>query len=148
VFAYEWQTKELQNTECVRVANTGLTGGRFCAFDARDGALVVRTVSCRGIPPPVFLQKSAEVIENKGWESENERQESLRACKRKEIKKIKEEKEVEETKEADEVEEQRSASFVRGSGVRIGVRRGVRGWQARRENSFALRFISPCVGVA
>src|SRR5579859_4891917 len=76
------------------------------------------------MPPPVFLRKSAEVIENKGQESEKERQESSRARKRKEVKEI---------KEVEEVEELRSASFGRLSGVRIGVRRWVRGWRARRE---------------
>jgi glutamate synthase domain-containing protein 3 len=35
VFAYEWQAKGLRDKEFVRVANTGLTGGRFCAFCAR-----------------------------------------------------------------------------------------------------------------
>ena len=47
------------------------------------------------MPPRVFCQKSAEVIENKGRESKKERQESLRVRKRKEIKEIEEVKEVE-----------------------------------------------------
>ncbi len=46
-------------------------------------------------PPPVFCKKSAEVIENKGRESEKERQESLRVRKQKEVKEIEEVKEVE-----------------------------------------------------
>ena len=106
------------------MANTGLTGGRFRASDTREGALVVRAASCGGMPPPVFLQKSAEVIENKGREPEKERQKSLRARKRQEVKEI---------KEVEEVKEQRSASFVRRSSESIGVRRWVRGRQARRE---------------
>ncbi len=31
VFAYEWQGKDLRDTEYVRVANKGLTNGLFCA---------------------------------------------------------------------------------------------------------------------
>jgi len=53
------------------------------------------------MPPRVFWEKSAEVIENKGRESKKERQESLRVRKRKEIKEI------------EEVREVRSARFVR-----------------------------------
>src|SRR5713101_6338631 len=79
---------------CVRVASKGLTERHFCAS-------VQRTSSGRGMPPRVFCQKSAEVIENKGRESEKERQESLRVRKRKEIKEI------------EEVREVRSARFVR-----------------------------------
>ncbi len=45
--------------------------------------------------PPVFLQKSAEVIENKGRESKKERKEKSRVRKRKEVKEIEEVKEVE-----------------------------------------------------
>jgi len=52
------------------------------------------------MPPPVFLSKSAEVIEKKRRESEKKLQESLRVRKRKEL------KEIEETKEV------RSARFV------------------------------------
>src|SRR5713226_4228930 len=94
VFAYEWQGKDLRDTECVRVASKGLTKRRFCAS-------VQRTSSRRGMPPRVFWEKSAEVIENKGRESEKERQESLRVRKRKEVKEI------------EEVREVRSARFVR-----------------------------------
>jgi hypothetical protein len=46
------------------------------------------------MPPRVFCEKSAEVIENKGRESEKERQESLRVRKRKKIKEIEEVREV------------------------------------------------------
>ncbi len=56
------------------------------------------------MPPRVFCQKSAEVIENKGRESEKERQESLRVRKRKEV------KEIEELRE---FEGEDSAKFVR-----------------------------------
>src|SRR5713226_8632617 len=94
VFAYEWQGKDLRDTECVRVASKGVTKRHFCAS-------VQRTSSGRGMPPRVFWEKSAEVIENKGRESEKERQESLRVRKRKEIKEI------------EEVREVRSARFVR-----------------------------------
>jgi hypothetical protein len=38
------------------------------------------------MPPRVFCEKSAEVVENKGRESEKERKESLRVRKRKENK--------------------------------------------------------------
>jgi hypothetical protein len=44
--------------------------GRFCAPE-----------SGRGMPPPVFLSKSAQAIENKGSESEKKLQESLRVRK-------------------------------------------------------------------
>ncbi len=47
------------------------------------------------MPPRVFWEKSAEVIENKRRESEKERQESLRVRKRKEAKEIEEVKEIE-----------------------------------------------------
>jgi hypothetical protein len=36
VFAYEWQGKDLRDTESVRVADKGLIGGYFCVF-AHDG---------------------------------------------------------------------------------------------------------------
>jgi hypothetical protein len=62
----------------------------------------------------VFLSKSAEVIENKGRESEKKMQESLRVRKRKEGKEITGVKEV---------EVKISARFVGGSGESIGVRR-------------------------
>src|SRR6266849_230505 len=88
VFAYEWQGKDLRDTECVRAAGKGLTKRHFCAS-------VQRTSSGRGMPPRVFCKKSAEVIENKRRESEKERQESLRVRKRKEAKEIEEVKEVE-----------------------------------------------------
>jgi hypothetical protein len=94
VFAYEWQGKDLRDTECVRVASKGLTKRHFCA-------LVQRTSSGRGMPPRVFCEKSAEVVENKGRESEKERKESLRVRKRKEIKEI------------EEVEGENPAGFVR-----------------------------------
>ncbi len=83
VFAYEWQGKDLRDTECVRVASKGLTKRRFYAS-------VQRTSSRRGMPPRVFWEKSAEVIENKGRDSEKERQESLRVRKQKEVKEIEE----------------------------------------------------------
>ncbi len=53
------------------------------------------------MPPRVFWEKSAEVIENKGREPEKERQESLRVRKRKEVKEI------------EEVEGEDPARFVR-----------------------------------
>ena len=65
------------------MANKGLTKRRFCAS-------VQRARSRRGIPPRVFCRKSAEVIENKGRESEKEHKESLRVRKRKEVKEIEE----------------------------------------------------------
>src|SRR5713226_7830279 len=83
VFAYEWQGKDLRDTECVRVASKGLTKRRFCAS-------VQRTSSRRGMPPRVFCEKSAEVVENKGRESEKERKERSRVRKRKELKEIEE----------------------------------------------------------
>ncbi len=46
------------------------------------------------MPPRVFCEKSAEVIENKGRESKKERKERLRVRKRKERKEIEEIKEV------------------------------------------------------
>src|ERR1700687_2378014 len=76
------------------------------------------------MPPPVFLSKSAQVVENKGRRWEKEWQESLRARKRKEV------KEIEEVRED---EEKNSASSVRRSGEGIGVRRWVRGRRARRK---------------
>ncbi len=88
VFAYEWQGKDLRDTECVRVASKGLTKRHFCAS-------VQRTSSGRGMPPRVFCKKSAEVIENKGREPEKERKEKSRVRKRKEAKEIEEVKEVE-----------------------------------------------------
>ncbi len=51
VFAYEWQGKGLRDTECVRVANKGLTEGHFCAS--------VQRPSRRGTPTPGVLQKEA-----------------------------------------------------------------------------------------
>ena len=49
--------------------------------------------SAKGYPPPrVFLSKSAQAIENTGWECEKESQESLRVRKYKEVKEIEEEK--------------------------------------------------------
>ena len=42
----------------------------------------------------MFCKKSVEVIENKGWESENERKERKRVRKRKEVKEIEEVKDV------------------------------------------------------
>ncbi len=53
------------------------------------------------MPPRLFCRKSAEVVENKGRESEKERKERSRVHKRK------------EGKEIEEVEEWRSARFVR-----------------------------------
>ncbi len=47
------------------------------------------------MPPRVFCKKSAEVIENKGRETEKERKERSRVRKRKEVKEIEEVKEVE-----------------------------------------------------
>src|SRR5258707_13511851 len=53
------------------------------------------------MPPRVFWEKSAEVVENKGRESEKERQESLRVRKRK------------ERKEIEEIKGENPAGFVR-----------------------------------
>src|SRR5712691_11325376 len=83
VFAYEWQGKDLRDTECVRVASKGLTKRHFCAS-------LQRASSRRGMPPRVFCRKSPEAVENKGREAEKERQESLRVRKRKEVKEIEE----------------------------------------------------------
>src|SRR5712691_13249874 len=105
VFAYEWQGKDLRDTECVRVAGKGVTERHFCAS-------VQRTSSRRGMPPRVFCRKSPEAVENKGRESEKERQESLRVRKRKEIKEI------------EEVREVRSARFVRDN-TRNGIMDGI-----------------------
>src|SRR5260370_3397541 len=81
VFAQEWQAKELRDTECVRVASKGLTKRHFCAS-------VQQTRSRRGMPPRVFCQKSAEVIENKGRRSKKERKEKSRVRNRKAAKEI------------------------------------------------------------
>ena len=51
VFAYEWQGKDLRDTECARVAGKGLTGGHFCAS--------VQGVPRRGTPTPGVLGKEA-----------------------------------------------------------------------------------------
>ena len=48
---------------------------------------------------PVFCEKSAQAIENKGRGAGKERQECSRACKRLEGKDVKEVEEVEEVKE-------------------------------------------------
>src|SRR6266849_1050286 len=74
VFAYEWQGKDLRDTECVRAAGKGLTKRRFCAS-------VQRTRSRRGMPPRVFCEKSPEVVENKRSEREKERKERKRVRK-------------------------------------------------------------------
>jgi hypothetical protein len=50
----------------------------------------------RGYPPPVFLKKRLQGIENKGEEVQKESQESSRAAKGLEGKEIEEVKEVEE----------------------------------------------------
>ncbi len=58
-----------------------------------------------GYPHPrVFCRKSAEVVENKGRESEKER---------KERKRVRNPKEAKEIEEVDKFEEQRSARFIR-----------------------------------
>src|SRR6266436_1591827 len=49
VFAYEWQGKDLRDTECVRVASKGLTERHFCAS--------VRQPSRGGTPTPGVLWK-------------------------------------------------------------------------------------------
>ncbi len=51
VFAYEWQGKDLRDTQCVRVAGKGLTEGHFCAS--------VQRPSRRGTPHPGVLGKEA-----------------------------------------------------------------------------------------
>src|SRR5260370_21039730 len=81
VFAYEWQGKDLRDKECVRVASKGVTKRHFCAS-------VQRTSFRAGMPPRVFCRKSAEVIENKGRETEKERKERSRVRNRKEAKDI------------------------------------------------------------
>src|SRR5216684_7762273 len=98
--AYEWQGKDLRDTECVRVAGKGLTKRHFCAS-------VQRTSSGGGMPPRVFCKKSPEAVENKGRESEKERQESLRVRKRK------------EAKEIEEVEERPSTRSVRDTREKV-----------------------------
>src|SRR5260370_35638789 len=108
VFAYEWQGKDLRDTECVRVASKGLTERHFCAS-------VQRKISRRGMPPRVFCKKSVEAVENKGRESRKECKERSRVRKRKEVKEIEEVKEVEG---AD------PASFVRDN-TRNGTMEGV-----------------------
>src|SRR5260370_3777854 len=85
VFAYEWQGKDLRDKECVRGASKGLTKRHFCAS-------VQRTSSGRGMPPRGFWEKSAEVIENKGRESEKKRKEKSKVRNRKETKGIEAEK--------------------------------------------------------
>jgi len=50
--AYEWQGKDLRDTECVRVASKGLTKRGFCAS-------VQRANSRRGTPTPGVLRKEA-----------------------------------------------------------------------------------------
>ena len=58
-----------------------------------------------GYPHPrVFCRKSAEVIENKGRESQKER---------KERKRVRNPKEAKEIEEVEKFEEQRSARFIR-----------------------------------
>jgi hypothetical protein len=47
VFAYEWQAKDLRDTECVRAANKGVTGRRFCT-SAQDERLEVRLETADG----------------------------------------------------------------------------------------------------
>src|SRR5260370_10169904 len=80
--------KDLGESEFVRVASKGLTKRHFCAS-------VQRLKSRRGMPPRVFCQKSAEVIENKGSGYEKERKEKKRVRKRKEVKEIEELREFE-----------------------------------------------------
>jgi hypothetical protein len=53
VFSYEWQGKDLRDTECVRVASKGLTKRHFCAS-------VQRTSSRRDTPTPGVLQPFAD----------------------------------------------------------------------------------------
>src|SRR5260370_13980255 len=71
VFAYEWQGKDLRDTECARVASKGLTKRHFCAS-------VQRTRSRRGMPPRVFCKKSPQAVENKRSERGKERKERKR----------------------------------------------------------------------
>jgi hypothetical protein len=75
------QGKDLRDRECVRVANKGLRNGCFCAF-AYDA------VRPDGMPPRVFLPKSAELLENTGFDFSGERKERARVCKRMEGKRI------------------------------------------------------------
>src|SRR5260370_7783986 len=71
--------------------------GRFlCHFDPRFWKLEARGWRLDTPHPRVFWEKSAQSIENKGWEVEKERQESSRVRKRLEGKEI---EEVEEVKE-------------------------------------------------
>src|SRR5216684_7496659 len=53
VFAYEWQGKDLRDTEYVRVTSKGLTKRHFCAS-------VQGTSSRRGTPTPGVLQPFAD----------------------------------------------------------------------------------------
>src|SRR5260370_18607367 len=59
VFAYEWQGKDLRDTECVRVASKGLTKRDFCAS-------VQRANSRRGTPTPGGFAKEAATSLNQG----------------------------------------------------------------------------------
>jgi hypothetical protein len=55
VFAYEWQAKDLRDTECVRVANNGLTEGHFCAS--------VQRTSSDGYPHPgCFAKRGCKLL--------------------------------------------------------------------------------------
>ena len=68
-----------------------------------------------GYATRVILSKSAQSIENKGRERRKKPQESLRVRKRKEV------KELEGAEERKEI----AVRFVRGSGMRVVVRRWV-----------------------
>jgi hypothetical protein len=85
------------------------------------------------MPPRVFCEKRLQAVENKGWELQKERQESLRACKRKELK---------EMEEVNEVEDRVGATFVRVGGEDIGVGRAGLAVGCRQEISFASTFAS------
>ena len=57
VFAYEWQGKDLRDTECVRVAGKGLTGGHFCASVQRSPP--------RGTPTRCFGKRGCKLLKRK-----------------------------------------------------------------------------------
>ncbi len=80
---------------------TGSMGNRVRAqgIEAPRGACDGGSKAWRGRveipPPPVFWEKSAEVIENKGSRGEKERKERSRVRKRKKAKEIEEVQEIE-----------------------------------------------------
>src|SRR5712692_10716393 len=71
VFAYEWQGKDLRDTECVRVASKGLTKRHFCVSvqrtSSRRGTPPRMSRSCvRDTPPRVFCKKRLDLLDCQG----------------------------------------------------------------------------------